>query len=824
MASIYFLSPYYLNREKREIRNKKRGKQKLEYTWRKFFEILGVWSSPRVVKEEKWTSISGIEKYNWVKKEYSPTGIHEIYGDAYSEDIERLIEYCSKINDQNEIQTRMTLLWESLEKNWKSYKEKNYCKTQYKWVYRREYYKEIETSSFLEFLRNACWVPGKDGGFYRPHEVFTDTKENRLLIGNDAKYVSLKANETFLKDLGVRTEPQIEEVMSHLKAYKEENPLLKENKIEKMSAIYVFLKEKIDSITESDNKNNKIKEMQEIFSENELFYLPREDKVWWNPAHVFWKDCSEIFGTLRGYIEHHGTEIYNINLKEFFSCLGLVEKPSVKECLDILEELRVRVDTDLYKVVISKTYTYLNSIVKQGLIEEVDWNRDVFMSEIGHYLKPSELYYCDNDEYREHFGGKLEILWLPFSWSNVKELLSVAGFKRLSRNVSVSKKFGSLKEIEGDIIRQLINRLLCVKNYLHKKDVELHSELQKEGVFQKIKELQAFETQEIVLDYILQTDNHETIVINDIKKDAYFSVDEKRIYKSSQTNLLSTQVAKEISMLFSPGEDDVFPFLDSLFSANSDEELNEKLRHFGIRIEEAFLEEPSETVKVIPSAKEAELKPETKGEEKILKKPVEEIGKKPQLPQLGAEPIRYDLINPDEFVFDTVEEHTPYIKIEGAPVVPVRTVKLREGRPEVIRKEYKPGERVSRRDAEAVALQIAMRFEEVEGREPEDRHKQQAIGYDIYSKTANGEDRFIEVKHFRGDPGTFELQPHQWKKAEIEKDRYFVYVISGLSEGSTPRLDIIQNPVKYLTPDPPVQKKFSDWKNGVIMVIKCQKV
>ena len=117
-----------------------------------------------------------------------------------------------------------------------------------------------------------------------------------------------------------------------------------------------------------------------------------------------------------------------------------------------------------------------------------------------------------------------------------------------------------------------------------------------------------------------------------------------------------------------------------------------------------------------------------------------------------------------------------------------------------------------------------MRFEEIEGREPNDRHKQQAIGYDIYSNTTSKEERFIEVKHFRGEAGTWEFTPHQWKKAEQEEDKYFAYVVSGLREGNNPIVEIIQNPIEYLTPDPPVQKKFSNWKNGVIKVIKCQKI
>ncbi len=53
IEDIYFLSTYYLNKEIREIKKKKRGKRKVEYTWKKFFEILGLMRSPRVVKEEK---------------------------------------------------------------------------------------------------------------------------------------------------------------------------------------------------------------------------------------------------------------------------------------------------------------------------------------------------------------------------------------------------------------------------------------------------------------------------------------------------------------------------------------------------------------------------------------------------------------------------------------------------------------------------------------------------------------------------------------------------------------------------------------------------
>jgi hypothetical protein len=825
IEDIYFLSTYYLNREKREIKKKKRGRQKVEYTWKKFFEILGVWSSPIVNKDKNEIDIGWSDsQYKWVERESSNWG-HKIEGDCKSPDMEKLIELCSKSNNKEENQRKMELLWESLSENWKRYKD-IYCSCKYKWheAYARYWSsKTLDSSSFLEFLRSAHWILGEDRGFYKPNEIFTDIKRNRLLLENGVKYTNLKANETFLKDLEVRIEPKTEEVIDHIKAYREKNPHPEENKIEKMKAIYDFLQDRLNGIEDSDGRDSKIKEIKGIFNEYEILYLPREDKAWWKPTHIFWRDFSDNFETLRGYIEHNGSPIYDDKLKNFFLLLDVVEKPLLKECFDILEELKANGNLDYYKKFAPKIYTYINEVTKQGVGEAIDWDRAAFLSEKGQFLSPHELYYSDDDEYKKYFETKVEILWLPFSGVNIKNMLQIAGFKNLSQNISVGKKFGDLNEVEGDTTNQLIQRLFYVGNYLKKKKVGLYAELQKEGVFKRIKELQAYETPKIVLDYVLKIDNPESVVINNVEKEAYLSNDENRIYKLSQINLFSTAVAKELSKLFAPGGDDVFPLLDSLFGANGEEELNEKLRQFGIQITDTFMEEPSERVKLIPSEEEVEQEPEPEKKEEELKPP-EEPPKKPQPPIFEPDVRRFDLIDPDEFVFDTIEEHTPYIKTDGMPNVPTRTVKLKKGHLGTDERERKPRKRVNRVDAEVIALEIVMRFEEIEGREPDDRHKQKAIGYDIYSNTTGKEERFIEVKHFRGEAGTWELTPHQWKKAEQEEDKYFVYVVSGLREGNNPIIEIIQNPIEYLTPDPPVQKKFSNWKNGVIKVIKSQRV
>ena len=128
-----------------------------------------------------------------------------------------------------------------------------------------------------------------------------------------------------------------------------------------------------------------------------------------------------------------------------------------------------------------------------------------------------------------------------------------------------------------------------------------------------------------------------------------------------------------------------------------------------------------------------------------------------------------------------------------------------------------------RKDAEGIAILIALHYEASQGREAEDRHRQRGIGYDVYSRDSEGVERFIEVKHFGEEEGPFELKPHQVKKAKKEGNKYYVYVVKGLKEGTKPRIYIIHDPIKWLTPDPPIQKRYSEWKKAVKSEIDFEK-
>jgi hypothetical protein len=76
---------------------------------------------------------------------------------------------------------------------------------------------------------------------------------------------------------------------------------------------------------------------------------------------------------------------------------------------------------------------------------------------------------------------------------------------------------------------------------------------------------------------------------------------------------------------------------------------------------------------------------------------------------------------------------------------------------------------------ERVGMELALRYEREQGREPEDVSAQ-ALGYDIRSVDAAGNCRYIEVKA-RAKSGAIALTPNEWLMANRLGDEYWLYVI-----------------------------------------------
>jgi superfamily II DNA or RNA helicase len=102
---------------------------------------------------------------------------------------------------------------------------------------------------------------------------------------------------------------------------------------------------------------------------------------------------------------------------------------------------------------------------------------------------------------------------------------------------------------------------------------------------------------------------------------------------------------------------------------------------------------------------------------------------------------------------------------------------------------------------EQAGMDLAMRYEREQGRQPEDVSAQ-ALGYDIRSIDKHGNYRYIEVKA-RAKTGAIALTPNEWVMANRLGEEYWLYVVE--QAAANPQLYLIQNPAACLKPDEQVE-------------------
>ena len=318
-------------------------------------------------------------------------------------------------------------------------------------------------------MKNAEWILGTDNCFHKAPDLFVESARNSQLLGEDTVYTKLKANDTFLRDIGVNFEPTFEQVINQLIKYRDKYVFTKTNQVKKMATIYQFIDEKLSAMKESGTYDNKRFSTINSFVQNKLLYLPRGDNNWWNPQMVYLRDYSDRFGTLRGYIENHGNQIYNVNLASLFKTIGIKESPLVTDCIDMLDDLKSSENIDLYKSVAPKIYQYINEIIDDIDLGSVD--RPVFLSTKNTFPTLSNLYYIDDPDLYNNFKNIIELLWLPYSWNNLQRMLTVGGFQPISEYIHIKKRLGKLSEVDGENTEKIKNILLYALQYLKNKKI-----------------------------------------------------------------------------------------------------------------------------------------------------------------------------------------------------------------------------------------------------------------------------------------------------------------------------------------------------------------
>jgi len=116
-------------------------------------------------------------------------------------------------------------------------------------------------------------------------------------------------------------------------------------------------------------------------------------------------------------------------------------------------------------------------------------------------------------------------------------------------------------------------------------------------------------------------------------------------------------------------------------------------------------------------------------------------------------------------------------------------------------------------EAEAIAMRVAMEYENSQERNPIDVSAQN-LGYDICSTSAEGAIRYIEVKGFT-TTGPVGLTPNEWMKAQRFRDEYWLYAVENTK--TEPLLHTIQDLATKLKPEEVVdivRYVVRDWKKA----------
>jgi superfamily II DNA or RNA helicase len=137
--------------------------------------------------------------------------------------------------------------------------------------------------------------------------------------------------------------------------------------------------------------------------------------------------------------------------------------------------------------------------------------------------------------------------------------------------------------------------------------------------------------------------------------------------------------------------------------------------------------------------------------------------------------------NLPEIMTEAVILPAPMARVEGEEERPSRGVPLRRDD-----------------EVEAVAMDVAMRYEHSRGWTPTDV-SQDGEHYDIRSEGPGGEKRFIEVKG-RAQSGAIVLTGPEMDKLRQLGERAWLYVVT-FCKGKRPRLRVIQDPISKLNPE-----------------------
>ncbi len=774
--SVWFVSGRYLRQRV----------SKGEPAWPTFFRKLGAWSSPRM--EFKSGPIPmGNGEYAWIERGYSPKHVHQLSFDVASPDLEALFEHCRTL-PQDDAVSRFALLWDTVAANWTSrYQDSVFC--EYWYYYYGNRYRSTVPTTLLQLLRSQAWVLGSDGTLHAPVELTEDTPENRAVIAEGAVYAAWKAPKTMLESLGIHRSPRTEAIIARLKLLKErEDPGT--NLLQVVLPAYRFLQ------ADSRAAPEKRADLAKQFEQWELLYTPRADKSWWPPSLCYLSDFESTFGPLRAYLDRYPRDVL-----EFFEALGARSAPDFAGCLSAVDQLQALGEQGdaTARQTLPGICKHMARLIALQTPEPM--TRPVaFLAEDGQWRPSSELYFSDDSRLRAVFPG-LPYLYAPVTLQTIAPLLDFLGVHVLSSRVQIEKRILGNRPIPADGVERIRWACTAVMRELHRRVTPGPLATKWAHISQT---LEVESASMLKVRYILK--HRGTRQTRTDQPSRFYSSSENRLYVRQDGSAFDIASAVELARMFEIFADDARSILSALLpQARTEESLFEALDRLGVGPTAAPVAPP--TIQYLPPQARTETGlPGTTNQTAVATAGSAPSVSAPPVPE-AVPPLK----DPGRLVVGESIQHSPYQPEEGT-AGEERTIIRRTPtglpKPVVVRYDTAPTVQA----AERTGHEIVEMVERTAGRKPIPVAGERKIGYDYESSG-----RKIEVKGHQADspPSTITLTEYERKAAEEEGDSYWVYVVTGLRQGTATKVYMIQNPLKYLAPKLPSTVELENWKAAV---------
>lgn len=768
------------------LQRKRKAKQRRPLGAFSFFKLLGAENTPRLIEPQEFDSRYGdraspIQTVSLFQSQKEARSKLERYVSHLKGDMRSpvLLSVLRNIRREKKLQVRRErtrALLSTLEREWDrvyaSYLTATAVYSSFSWIRAGN----IPTT-WVSMAMDEPWLLNESKNMLPARELAIRTDATLAIFGEDRDFFARDIDETFaaspvIKAFQITTNPNVSELVEQLQEIRANNspPDIKAINL-RYAAISAACKnhnpspeEKVGDLT--------VRQVRTRFgaqgSKPGLIYM---DGTWMPPSSVFLG--APIFGTRRSFVSSKSSA------SVLWQVLN-IKTPNMRDCIDVLREIASAPPNDEDNEVLSNTYLYIEKLIQIASPQEKRRLRGVPLWNGLEWTKKRPIYVSDNVNVRTGLSQHVNVWQLPTVTTQLKRFVQLFEATQLTSDDFDASVHKNAEKLGQQFQTRFTTGIEILEEWLVRHDPKLAT-----AILVSWEELRR-------LKIAYDPDLELTLRVPNKKPVSFIA--RTHINRQSLTVYISDERALE--------EDDAVGQAIASFFADAD---HDKLAlawaacwakaKEGQRGNVKFVEEVGSTAALDDLYKQSEKPAKPTRTRSNKKAPLRD---KPTFNQPAEEQVRR-LKNLDHLTDKKV------FREQGAKTQKSKTKSEGKG----LRSSLPTGETISGKkparqsaprdysndEKEALALQVLQLAINGEGADMRDFRHLRGVGADAVDKLK----RYFEIKaHFGSMPGSVTLTGNEAERALLEREKFFLAVVSGLEDGYETIVRIFPDPLRTL--------------------------